>query len=71
LNFFCISGRNLDPRNYLPRTSYIQLNSNAVTIRGALHPSGEQLGLTMERQGGPLLIRSQSTCINTCLVIYR
>lgn len=53
-NFFP-TGRNLDPRNYLPRTSYIQLNSNAVTIRGAMHPSGAQLGTTMERQGGPLL----------------
>ncbi|XP_063707232.1 E3 ubiquitin-protein ligase HUWE1 isoform X2 [Culicoides brevitarsis] len=46
-------GRNVDPRQYLPRTSYIQLNSNAITIRGGVHPSN--VLSNMERQGGPLL----------------
>lgn len=66
-HFFGISGRNIDPRQYLPPNRFIHLNSNGITIRPGA--SGMQISGSMERQGGPLLDQEALASILVILFI--
>lgn len=61
------AGRNIDPRQYLPPSRFIHLNSSGITIRPG--GSGMQISGSMERQGGPLLDQEALASILVILFI--